>query len=288
MTLGKIEPFVRQASIVTLGSASHYEIYHELRTPDCRLFYITAGSGSVTLEGKQYRLCVGSIILIRGGTRYIWQPASGDKLTFISVNFDYTAAHSHIKKSFHPVHSQDFSDSLVLEKINIEDAAILNCPTVTENTVVLELLHTLVAEYCLGGSLRDELLSSLLKSALIMIVRAQNEHADGRGDKGSKLTRALIQYIENNYRDNITNETVAAAFHYSSSYINRVFKKHTGMPLHAFLLHYRMKIAMELLSSQKCQISETAVECGFRDPVHFTKSFKQHTGKTPSEFAAGD
>lgn len=285
MTLGKIEPFVRQASIVTLGNAARYETYHELRTPDCRLFYITSGKGSIMLDGKQYKLYPGKIVLIKGGTRYIWQPAADGELTFISVNFDYTDSYSHIKRSFHPIHSSDFDDNCILENISIDDAEILNSPSVIECAVVLELLHTLVSEYCLGGEMRDVLLSSLFKSVLIILVRTQNAHSDGHGEKRSKLVRALIQYIENNFRDNVTSESIAASFHYSASYLGRVFKKETGMSLHAFLIHCRLKNAMELLSASNCSIAEIAADCGFQDPVHFTKSFKLHTGKTPTEFS---
>ncbi len=52
-----------------------------------------------------------------------------------------------------------------------------------------------------------------------MLIRQKDSKPDNKKD-GSNTVRALIQYIENNYRDNITNETIAEAFHYTSAYKN--------------------------------------------------------------------
>ena len=52
-----------------------------------------------------------------------------------------------------------------------------------------------------------------------MLIRQKDSKPDNKKD-GSNTVRALIQYIENIYRDNITNETITEAFHHTSAYKN--------------------------------------------------------------------
>ncbi len=65
-----------------------------------------------------------------------------------------------------------------------------------------------------------------LSSDIIMLICQKDSISDNK-KRESNTVCALIQYMENNYWDNITNETIAEAFHYSSAYISQVFKKHT-------------------------------------------------------------
>ena len=45
-----------------------------------------------------------------------------------------------------------------------------------------------------------------------------------------------------------------------------------------------MNYAEYLLSSTSLQIQTVALHCGILDVHYFTKLFKKHTGKTPTEF----
>ena len=285
MKISGIEPFVRQVVTVMLRETTHYEVYNELRAPDCRLFYSVNGSGSIVTEGEIWNLKPRCAVLVGAGSRYVWQPAAGEPMQFISVNFDYTQNFCHIRQSFHPVHADDFSDDAVLEHIRFEDAPALSAPVVLYEAGAIEgMLRMLSTEYYIESDLRDALLSSLMKSILLTIVRAAGENPTAGSSKGSVLTRSIINYIQNHYRENITNERIAELFHFDSSYINRVFRKHTGVSLHAFLVDYRLNMAMDLLRTQNTAVSDIAAEVDFSDPVHFTKSFRKHTGITPTEF----
>ena len=285
MQIESIEPFVRQVTTVMLSEATHYDVYNELRASDCRLFYSVNGTGSIVTEGHVWELKPRCAVIVGAGSRYIWQPAAGDPIHFISVNFDYTQNFRHIRKSFHPVHAGDFSEDAILERIRFEDAVLLNAPLVLYEAGAIEgMLRMLSTEYYIESALRGTLLSSLMKSILLTIVRTAGENPTAGSSKGSVLTRGIINFIQNHYRENITNERIAELFHFDSSYINRVFKKHTGTSLHAFLVDYRLNMAMDLLRTQNAAVTDIAAEVGFTDPVHFTTSFRRHTGVSPTEF----
>jgi len=51
-----------------------------------------------------------------------------------------------------------------------------------------------------------------------------------------------------------------------------------------FIRSIRLKEAVRLISSGKCNISEAAYETGFSSPTYFTRRFKEYFGKSPREY----
>ena len=291
MLLKEATPFVRQAIITTLNSSTKYDVFYELRSLDCRLFYIFSGKGSITIEGKAYNLSPGSVVLFKAGTRYIWQPDEGYSLESLSVNFDYTQNFKHIKSPFHPIHSDKFSDKDILESIEITDAKMLNFPIVLANATSIESrLRLLTTEFNVADDYyRCELLSCVFKSVLISIVRGVNSEKEYSGNRNLTLTRDIIQYIQCNYDKEISYESLSEVFYMNPVYINRIFRQNSGVSLHTFLLNYRINMAMEILRSSNISVKEIAPMVGFSDLPHFTKTFKKVTGITPSKYrVSGD
>ncbi len=285
MLLKDIDPFVRKAITNTLTVNIKADVFNELQTSDCRLFYILSGSGSMIIEGELFDLRPGCAILFQSGTKYEWQVDRMEGVHYIAINFDYTHNHTHIRKSFHPVHSNIFHPSDILENIVFSDCTELNAPIVLKDALPLEpLIKLLSTEFFLGDDYCDELLSSTLKSIIISMVRTSNKKNNPYGNKGFILTQNIIQYIQNHYAEDISYEVLSEMLHFNASHINRVFKKNTGKSLHAFLLDYRLNIAMELLRSHAAPINEVATMVGFTDIPHFIKTFKKFTGQTPAKY----
>ena len=58
----------------------------------------------------------------------------------------------------------------------------------------------------------------------------------------------------------------------------------TGLSVNEFIKSLRMKKASELLSSKMHNVSEVAYMVGFDDRKYFSKEFKKHFGKNPSDY----
>ena len=281
MKLEEINPFIRQAVIATFEPNTSYS-YRKLKTRDCRLFYILHGTGEIIIENTLYKLKTGTLILFQSGTEYIWKVHG---VRYIAINFDYTDEHKDIRRTFSPVSSELFPKDNFSKKIVFSDADVLNREIVFFDGESFESRITnLAVEINTSGRFKDELLSSLMKSIIISIVRLKTEESETGSSNTSFLARRVIGFIQENYSKPIKNEDIAEYFHFNPSYINRVFKAHTGFTVRTFIVDYRINRAMEILKTQDLSVSETALAVGFTDVPHFIKTFRVHVGKTPLEY----
>ncbi len=284
MLLKEIEPFARQVIVTSLNKNTRGDVYTRLKAPDCRLFYILGGSGHMTVGDECYPLSAGCAITFQSDTEYTWQPDE-EGVSYIAVNFDYTMNFSHIMSSFHPTPSASFSPERALERIDFSDSIILNKPIYIRNATPLEInLRILASEFYLKNDYTSELLSTCLKFIIINVVRLSGTQENPKQKKSYDVVRRVIQYVENNYGSDLTNDAIGDYFHFNSSYLNRIFKQHTRETLHGFLVRYRMNLAMELLHTSTLSVNEIANQVGFSDVPHFIRSFRKATGKTPARY----
>ena len=282
MKLGEIKPFVRQALITKLHSSLYTG--RKIKTVDCRLFYILHGSGEIIIEGTAYPIKAGSVILFQAGTEYVWQIKD---MRYIAINSDYTQDFLHIRKSFSPISAEVFPQDNFSKKIDFCDCAELNDAIVLSVFPSIESkITSLAVEINTSVDFKDELLSSMLKSIIISIVRQNREKGTSGDVKTAFLTRQVIEFIQENYNKPIKSTDLAEHFFFNPSYMNRVFKAHTGFSIRTFIIDYRINQAMELLRTQTTSVNETAIMVGFTDIPHFIKTFTARVGKTPTQYRA--
>ncbi len=282
MLLENICPFVRQALVGHLNKTNTQDVHVKIKTVDCRLFYILSGSGNMTIENTCYALAPGTAILFKAGTEYVWEI---EDIKYYSVNFDYTHDFSHIKTTFHPIHSTLFQNAQIIECPHFEDTMPLNSPIVIANASLPgQIAGQIVTEYCMGGIYTDLLLSNLLKSIIFTMLRMHENKRNIKEQTAIPLVQSIIEYINNAYDTPISNDNIASHFHFNSTYLNRIFKAHTKTTIHEFLISRRMVAAMEMLRSQNISVSDVAYKCGFQSLHHFTKTFKKRVQMTPSAY----
>ena len=100
------------------------------------------------------------------------------------------------------------------------------------------------------------------------------------------LLLPAVSYMEKNYANpELTVEKIASQAHISVGYFHRMFKEQYSISPKKYILNARMAKAKELLIGKSyLSISEIARECGFTNVYHFDRSFKEHTGCSPTEY----
>ncbi len=79
-------------------------------------------------------------------------------------------------------------------------------------------------------------------------------------------------------------QAIADQFNISYSWLRKMFKHYTGLPLNQYHLQLRIQKARNLLISENCSVKEIAYRCGFESPFYFTRIFTQKVGVSPKVF----
>ena len=99
------------------------------------------------------------------------------------------------------------------------------------------------------------------------------------------LTKELADYIEKNLSDPfLTVSEIAASVKISETYCRRMFTQNFGVSPKQYLIDMRIKLAKQLLLEDEKLISDIAESCGFGSVYHFSRTFKQATGMSPTEY----
>lgn len=96
----------------------------------------------------------------------------------------------------------------------------------------------------------------------------------------------LLEYINENYMQQITLEDAAVNIGFSKYYFSRLFKQYTDYTFCDYLTLRRIRAAKELLNNPEYSIMDIAMNTGFASISTFNRVFKDTEGCTPSSFRA--
>ena len=103
----------------------------------------------------------------------------------------------------------------------------------------------------------------------------------------AEFLQKVLAILEENFSDaDFGVEEFNRAIGFSRMQLHRKLKALTDQSTGEFIKHFRLERAKQYLAHKDAQVSQVAYDCGFNNVSHFSKSFKDHTSMTPSEFAA--
>lgn len=114
------------------------------------------------------------------------------------------------------------------------------------------------------------------------IISDVKSYDDDPVQRNIALKKAL-EYIDQNYQNDIARDDVAEVAHLSSAYFSRYFKQKIGMSFFDYLTNVRMKKAIELLETDM-RVNEIAEMVGYQNRNRFFINFKRYTSYNPTEY----
>ncbi len=271
MKLCDINPFMRYAGLQpsVISTTPTYISY------DYRIFYIIEGSATFVCDDKRFPVSSGTLLYFRPETPYYFD----GKVKVIVLNFDMTRENSDKKTPLPPSKSiETFDKYLVVENDpprELEGTVILEKAFEIEEKIQECLLH-----YGYPNSYSDAFTSAILKDILCYIAR----RANAESPETPETVQKIMLYIGQNYDREISNTEISNELGYHSFYLNRIFKRATGITIHQAVITEKMKVAKRLLRETEISIKEVSEESGFSDRSRFCTAFKKHTGYTPLEY----
>ena len=94
----------------------------------------------------------------------------------------------------------------------------------------------------------------------------------------------VVDYVTQNYNQDITLSSVASLIGMSDSHFSRFFKKATGNRFIEFVNRVRISRACNLLTETDQQIATICFQVGFNNVANFNRRFHELKGVTPRDF----
>jgi len=99
-----------------------------------------------------------------------------------------------------------------------------------------------------------------------------------------EMVDSVNEYIQSHLYDDISIDSLAFNTGLSRFYFLREFKKATGITPYQYILKFKLEKAVELLLKSDKPIIEIALNLGFTDQSHFTRTFTARYGISPKRY----
>lgn len=237
------------------GVITHYHNLFEI-------YYLIKGRTTYFIDNKAYNLLPGDLVLIPSGvihnSRY-----KDDLHSRILIN---------CSQKYIPASVRTIFPSIIYLYRNADI-----------NEEIVKILKIIENEYNNPDKMTDEILTCYSHALFFLLARNKNSC------KEIKSTIAFIQraieYLQENFRNEISLNEVAKNLNVSVEHLSRTFKKETGCGFNNYLALLRLKESVKLLKQGEYSISEIATMCGFSDGNYFSSLFKKYHGISPKAYS---
>ncbi len=94
----------------------------------------------------------------------------------------------------------------------------------------------------------------------------------------------ILAWLHQHYNDPIRLAPLCQNIHLSESQLQRIFKRSTGVSISHYVARLRIAKACSLLTETDLAMADIAVQSGFFDSAHFSRSFSKTVGITPTQY----
>lgn len=252
---------VSAARVARVSSSWHGSAY---RDGFARLYCPESGTATVRHSGGEYPLVPRRIYYIPAYTVQDYTCSTSMVLHYVHFNlwvFGGVSAEPLLRCRFDvaPSGEMDYLERFTrLEALaaGVGDARPPAAAHLEMNGIVLQLLAPFVLGY------RDE---DVTRDAMLRF-------------------RPVFEYVDANLHRRVRVSDLAAIMDLERSYFSRTFKRLFGFPPERYVLRRRVQEASTRLRDGDESLSRIAARLGFSDAFHLSKTFRNLTGLSPSEF----
>lgn len=242
------------------------------------IFFFLSGNVNYVIEGKNYKLRPGDILLtsssdlhrpdIRPGKPY-------DRIVIWLANdfFEYL-------ESF-------FDEDLTA---CFTDAALKDYRLIRPDSQSIAQLKQLCTRMFKAKNSREPgsmaLTTAYLTEFLVYVSRAYYDAPSSvkRDITENGKINQIITYINDHITEELSLDLLSSRFYTSKYYLGRQFKQFTGLTLYQYIMKKRLIMARDMLRTGS-PVMEACLWCGFRDYSNFLKAFKREFGQNPSKYS---
>lgn len=283
-TLESIEITILNIELYSVGTEWNYR---NVSNPYSRIYYITAGSGSIRHHGQEYELIPGHLYLI---------PCYTTVDMFCSESFTHYYVHftSRLQTGldlfsiFECNYQTSISGTLITPSMFGRLLDLNPNKKLTERNAnapiykqVLEQTLRLDREKSPGNIFETNAIMQLLLSVFFTddsypkVVNTLH---------GLKRFEKILTYVQNHIDSPMTIPQLAKMANLNPTYFSNLFSQLIGTSPLQYINKRRMEKAQELLLGTDETLYEIAHQIGINDEYYFSRLFKKHVGISPNHY----
>lgn len=234
----------------------------------CEIIYISDGRGWVTVDGKQYSVSKGDVVVYNAEVPHQEESSLEEPMELLFMALDH----------------------ILLPDLPANHLMPDGYRCVYHAGVYQEVFYTsyrqMIVEFEQEDELYIEIAQEISRTVLMYILRmiSQQENASKPLLKSNKNTDKALAYIRAHFRENIALDDVAAGCYLDKYYLSHLFTKHEGMSVGKYILMLRVDEAMRLLRETDMSVQKVAESVGFEDVSYFCRIFKKSVTMTPLQY----
>ncbi|RAW16668.1 AraC family transcriptional regulator [Paenibacillus taichungensis] len=231
-----------------------------------KIHYILDGKGTFEVGGKKVTLHKGQGFLIVPHSVVHYEADQNDPWEYSWVAFQGSTCPSLLQQACLSEHHPIF-------EMGNDDDEMRSC------------LHRMISSRNTHKGWEISMTGLLFQFFSILIDRAGEDRPIPLQDytKETYVTQ-VMDFIEINYANTITVQSIASHVGLQRSYLCSLFKDKMGTSIQSYLVNYRMRRAAELTLDPALTIGDISRSVGYADQLLFSKMFKKVMGEAPTYY----
>jgi AraC-like DNA-binding protein len=232
----------------------------------CEIFYFIKGDADYLIEGSEYSLVPGSLLVIRPGEVHRTRLNSRGLYERYAINFPL-----------------DIFDSIDPENRIIKPFTDRSLGK--HNLYYRPEYKKLFEEICEITEDDYERRIRVYSALLQIITDIGKEFSESKKEKAGKdrpLSVRIIEYINDHLSEELSIPAISEKFYISDSKLSRIFKQYIGASPWEYILAKRLITAKDLID-KGASAGEAADKCGFKDYSSFYRAYIKRFGCSPKK-----
>lgn len=266
------------------------QVHHDRVMSVCFIWSLE-GSGTITSGGERCRLTSRSVLRLPWGhdVAYRADERGPFRLGTVHVVPEHDTSTPVVPRV---AHTPDDPLMTAAGRRGGQDIGSGAAPVLVPATSDSARRVAVLGAYAVERFLTDDHDESVFRSlGTLLLAESASWHEElRRTDAAARLPQAvarMTEHVERNLGRTLSVREVADAGGCSPATAERLFARHTGSSVSAWIRGRRMREAAALLRGSGLRVGEVARAVGFADPLYFSRVFRATYGVPPSRYVAG-
>ena len=236
------------------------------------IFYLISGSGTYTVEGTEYRLVPGCMIIMRPEETHGAHISGEEPYERISLLFSSSV-----------LSSVDTTGKLLRPFLNREGGhGNYYAPSQIDSRTVRACLDAMSQPISSSKEDRKLAIYSNIYTVLFNISLAFETKLTNTSHVPQDLVTGVLEYIEKNITSELNLDLLSTRFYISKSYLNQQFKQTVGTTIWDYILLKRLELARTAIRNG-VSVTDAFRNSGFNDYSSFYRRYRSRFGVSPKE-----